>query len=227
MANIEPQSIRHQSHRHMLRSETKSLHRQLDNSPLIECLQHTQVIPLNYFKALICLRNAYRFLEPTINASEHRLGIKESFRYVNRLPALNKDLDFFKSGNAASILDAHDFSILVELEACSLDKVQHAADQNHFGVLTTNITQAQYWGIRYVLDGSCHGARMLVPKFTAQLSKHNVDALEYWRLLAGLNSRWSFTLKNLELLPAVTAHETLAAAKQTFRCFLISLNQET
>lgn len=88
----------------------------------------------------------------------------------------------------------------------------------------TELTPSAYWGARYVVDGSCHGAKVLLPRLQIRLGDDH-PGLEYWRLLARQNEHWPAVVKRLNSFEADDrlVNACVQAAASTFQCFLSAL----
>lgn len=84
---------------------------------------------------------------------------------------------------------------------------------------------AAYWGTRYVLDGSCHGAERLGPVLTRRPALASATDFAYWATLRGITPLWPAILARLEAHGQAPAERRamLAAAGATFayvqQCF--------
>ncbi len=86
---------------------------------------------------------------------------------------------------------------------------------------------AAYWGTRYVLDGSCHGAQILLPRIQTQFGTGH-PSLNYWKLLASQSRYWPALVEQLnDYHDAGQVHATcLHAAQTTFQSFIAALSGE-
>ncbi len=57
---------------------------------------------------------------------------------------------------------------------------------------------ATYWGVRYVLDGSCHGGRIILPAIKRRLPQLSASKLAYWHQLQRVGQHWSGVCKAIE-----------------------------
>ncbi|MDX1451468.1 MAG: biliverdin-producing heme oxygenase [Oleiphilaceae bacterium] len=86
---------------------------------------------------------------------------------------------------------------------------------------------ASYWGCRYVLDGSSHGANILLPRLSTQLSQQQTS-LRYWHLLAEQSAHWPWLCRQLESCAPEHGLDArcIAAARATYQIFIDALELE-
>lgn len=175
-----------------LKAATTTLHRQLDQHPLIRALLKPGFDTVRHIALLRAFRRAYAQCEPAILHYE-RAHIISAPVYQARLPCLARVLG---------------------------EAVEPAKELATVKSLST----AQYWGCRYVLDGSCHGAQILLPRLRVQLGD-NDDSLAYWHLLAKQSSVWPAVTTALNAFydGQTLRAECVAAARDTFQRFIAAL----
>lgn len=85
-------------------------------------------------------------------------------------------------------------------------------------------TWQAYWGMRYVVDGSCHGALVLLSGMRRKVIDTG-GGLAYWRLLAGIKVSWPALVSalNAQVTSGQDLAKVIAAARLTFDCFITCL----
>jgi heme oxygenase len=224
MANLDPQiaKIIHTSVR--LKQETNELHRRLDSSALLSSMLCTPLDLSKYVLALCCFRHVYVALEPVLKAAENNHNIAADLRFFSRLPSLNIVDNETKILEVASSLQFTSSETQAILEH-SYKAESHLSDQlrqGRYSIIAPPLSIASYWGMRYVLDGSCHGASILLPKFKKCLPSHVTELVEYWQSLSQQSKTWPICLKNLDQVNDQPAsyNQIKSAAIETFDCFI-------
>lgn len=113
------------------------------------------------------------------------------------------------------------------LPALATELHHHSFTPPDVGIVAP-MTMNAYWGTRYVLDGSCHGAAILLPRFRKQLNLSKITAFNYWQQLADLHAHWPMIIERLQQRgnsPCDIA-EMSFAAQNTFKHFIKALITE-
>ncbi len=197
-----PESIHHQaSVRAALFSATTNLHQQLDSHPAIQRLLKQTLTHTEHLAVLAKFYRAYCNIEVKIIAFEKNNFQQKIPKYTPRLMALHNDL---------------------AAQTC------HKENKFNSNTVTDStdkqLSLAQYWGARYVLDGSCHGASMLLPKLSNYYKNNDTKPLAYWTLLAGLNKDWPKVCQQIEAIGSCSKalDEMIIMARSVFTEFIES-----
>ncbi len=179
-----------------LRHNTHALHRKLDQSPLVRQILSPDLTITEYKLLLERFYQVYNIVEPALLAFELTQGSARCPKYQVRLPALSKELAALNYPIKTAFNDHSAFSIT---------------------------SQESYLGIRYVVDGSCHGAKFLLPRLTRHFHSPYVNQLAYWKLLDSLNSDWQALVQALDAYRHNQQIEIINAAKNTFKLFIAGI----
>ncbi len=195
-----------------LRLNTQALHRQLDQSPSIQKMLAGKLTLDEYRQTLLCFYQVYQIIEPLLLAFEQQAFEQQAFepqvskytgpRYRPRLPALQKELQQLQFNQQAQ------------------DRVEPSLGLYKIESL------AAYLGARYVLDGSCHGAKWLLPRLQQGLNSA-LSEWDYWQLLASIHPDWASICRAIDVYDnASRAQDVLMTTAQgTFRLFIQQLQQ--
>lgn len=177
----------------LIKQRTGDLHRRLDSAPALLALMRPGLdLPL-YTRILQRFAAAYACIEPLLYALESNRPAQMSV-YRPRLPALQADL--------ARLPDT---APMPELPPLSLPPTADAA--------------AHYLGMRYVLEGSTQGARLISARLEQNLPQLREQAFNYWLLQREAAAEWP-TFSHCLDQAAIGAEPLSRGAKIAFSAFL-------
>lgn len=142
-------------------------------------------------------------------------GFYRAYSYLE--PALNS----FESEDSSIPQYASRLTTLSN--AISTRPITHPSDS----LSQHTLSAPAYWGRRYVLDGSCHGAQFMLPRLVTKLGAEHAS-LTYWRLLAQQATHWPALVNQLNNFNNShdDFHIMVSEACMTFEYFITSLNSE-
>lgn len=149
--------------RTLLRDSTSCLHRQLDSSSPLQALLKPSLTMAAYIDTMLRFAHAYARVEPSVLRLSHDdcTGLPP---YRPRLPAIDSDLLF-------------------------LGQSRKESEPEH-GALPARETQAYYLGMRYVLDGSSQGARVISARVGQRLPQLQAGGFAFWTLQQDVGREW-------------------------------------
>lgn len=176
-----------------LREQTQSLHRQLDHLPRLQQLATGHFSRIQYIECLQRFYSVYSVLEQGLLEMECDLNLHADLVYQTRVPVLALELS-----SLGAELPKQSGRFIYSPPVC-----------------------AAYWGARYVLEGSCLGAKVLTPRIQAGLGLANDQPLYFFRHLSSLSARWPGYLLALNqyLCSQYDQHHAVNTARQVFRLF--------
>lgn len=178
----------------LLRQQTADLHRRLDRAPALLTLMRPGLTPSGYAEALRRYEAAHAGVEPALQALAPACppGLPP---YRSRLPALHADLAWLQAPPPA----------LPER-----------------GGAEPAMGPAAYLGMRYVLEGSTQGARVISARLARHLPQACEQASAFWRLQACAAADWPALCACLDRPPrdAVEQADILQGARFAFATFI-------
>lgn len=177
----------------LLRERTRELHRRLDSSPYLLALMRPGLDMQAYAGILQRLVLAYARIEPLLCELQACRPLQLPV-YQPRLPALLADLAHLPAPDA-----------LPELPPM---KPPPVSDET-----------AHYFGMRYVVEGSTQGARMISSRLEKNLPQLSGEAFAYWGVQHEAAAGWPFFLDCLDQAK-VEAEALVRGADAAFAAFL-------
>ena len=178
----------------LIKRRTSDLHRQLDSAPALLALMRPGLELPSYAAILQRFVAAYACVEPLLG----RLAPAKPLRlpdYKPRLPALRADLAVLPPAAAGA---------------------KKAPLELPSGVDAT----AHYLGLRYVLEGSTQGARLISARLEANLPQLRAGCFAYWQLQREAAADWPSLCACLEDVKPDQAEDSLRAAEAAFSIFI-------
>jgi len=154
----------------VLKQATQTAHRKLDKHPLVSNLLNKEIDYAKYRTLMYRFYMAFQDIELVLAAKERDIFLGNCPPFQTR---------FLKQVEKTEV-------------------VENIHYQESF--FPEGIDEQQYWAIRYVLDGSAHGARMLLPKLIKHKDIQNDYTLNYWQRLADLYTYWSKLVERINTI---------------------------
>lgn len=186
-----------------LRRHTASLHQRLDAAPPLRALLRPGLDQYTYAAILQRFASAYAELEPPLLALEKQRPASLA-AYRQRLPALQVELSHLPRVPTPAV----PVTLLLPHEA--------------------DMEAAHYLGMRYVLDGSTQGARVIAGRLAQHLTTPVAGQFAFWQRQREAAEEWPSLLAHLADLPVSgrEADAMLAAATAVFTVFIAAFAAE-
>lgn len=191
-----------------LRETTRERHRELDSSPMLRDLLRPGLSVGRYYHLMLAMWQAHELAEHSLDLCAADCPAELS-PYVSRCYALESDLQTLHG--------------LVKTTNTSVDPLVFEKKRVKFEDKndTNDDMKSYYLGLRYVLEGSSLGSRIIA----AQLAKNCPDikdnCFEYWRLQSSAASEWPHICdiinRNQHQLNTAAVHN---GADKAYYCFL-------
>ena len=186
---------------YQLRTTTCALHQRLHETPLLKNLLSHSLTVEDYIHCLTRFVACYQQLEPTLVSSTYHQQLPSHLVYKPRLIALHTELT--RLGHEVLPTPAN-------------TKPDIAIE-----------TVGQYWGVRYVLDGSSQGAKALMPRIAKHLPDTRTRDLHFWQLLFNQAKYWPKMINQINYLCEIphALDDLLETASRTFTLFVQQFEQ--
>lgn len=221
----------------ILREATRSKHQELDSSPRLGRLARGSVDLAFYIEMLARYRSCFVLLEALIDSAAKRMvergetgWLCNVAPYRKRLPALETDLAYL-SEESASLALGH--ASAFPAQPCVADHRKHKLSPCHLDFSLqeqmrnlANDSPAEFeLGVRYVLDGSSMGARLIHRHLLSLLGDVVRQAWHFWQVQALVGKDWPAFRSRLQSLthgleiPGPNVRDVTVSANLCFRVF--------
>jgi len=197
----------------ILREATRTQHQELDSSPRLGRLARGSVDLSFYREVLARYRSCFGLLESLIDSAGERMvergeagWLSGVAPYRKRFPALESDLAHlagegrgsFVSGKLRALPDGPGVTDDSRPESVPYEVGSSLRDPMHR--LVRNSPAEFELGVRYVLDGSSMGSRLICRHLFAQLGDMVRQAWHFWQVQALVGKDWPLIRNRLQSL---------------------------
>ena len=182
----------------ILKQGTADLHRRLDALPNVRAFMNPTLDKTQYCLSLKAYTRAYIHIEPKLVKLEKLLNLGDLSNYIPRLPSL-----------------IHDLKCLAE------DVPQHLYISS-ISLLIEDFGMPHYIGLRYVLEGSTQGSKIIAQRLKESLPDLSTQAFSFWDVQLQAFGQWPVFCKYISQSAGSSEFEQqmLKASQIAFQYFI-------